>query len=464
MKTICITSFHPLISRNILSTPVLEKLTGDADTRVLLLVPDYKRAFFEGQFGRHKVEVLGVSFRPSAADVLLLNLALAALDTRSMAIRRYWEFLGRRAYFGLVVKTVLARLMAGRAWAMSLVRRLDAMFGSRSGFPEVFRERRPDLVFATDIHHEADLAGLRAARDLGIASVGMTRSWDNPTAKGLIRHLPDVLVVQNEIISGELRRLHRVPAGRIRVVGVPHYDRYLGYRPRPRTDFFHSIGLDPARRLILFAPIGLRHVRQNVTDRGVLDLILRARASGDLPPDLQVLVRLPPTIAVDLSGFVPPAWVKIEQPGTSFGAPAMKDSELDAEDDRHLMDSLAWSDVVITGPSTIAIDAAVFDRPIVLVDLQNAGRGYWGSIACWYDYDHFQPILASGGALLARDGGELVAAVGSALSHPATGSTGRARIAREQLWRLDGQSSQRLAALLLSLLPRGQTLRPHPTV
>lgn len=448
MRTIAITSFHPLISRNILATPLLEELTRDPEVRISLLVPEYKRAFFEREFGGPRVDICGVSFRPSAADIFMLDLALAALASRSMAIRRYWEFLGRRAYFGLALKTALAASMAGRAWAAGLVRWLDAAVGSRSGFRDVLGERRPDLVFATDVQHETDLACLRAARDLGIASVGMTRSWDNPTSKGLLRHLPDTLVAQNGIIASELTRLHRVPPERIRVVGVPHYDRYLGYRPRPRTEFFRSVGFDPAGRLLLFTPIGLRHVRENIADREILKLLVQARAAGELTPDLQVLVRLPPTIAVDLSGFAPPAWMKIEQPGIPFGAPALKDSELDAEDDRHLMDSLAWSNVVLTGPSSIVIDAAVFDRPTVLVDLENAGRGYWGSIACWYDYDHFQPILRAQGARRVASAGELITALASALAHPQAGRAGRARITREQLWRLDGQSSARLAVVL----------------
>lgn len=448
MKTIAITSFHPLISRNILLTSFLAELTRDPEIKILILAPGYKRAFFETTFGAPGCKIIGVDHQPSRADTLILDLALVALKTRSMAIRRYWEFKGHRNFVTLALKWGLAFIMSGRAWAGHLVRWLDRRFGSRGEFRNLLAGLKPDLVFATDIQHESDLACMRAARDLGIPILGMTRSWDNPTAKGLARIVPEMVAVQNELLRRELVGHHRFPAERIAVVGIPHYDRYPAYRARKRKEFFSAIGLNPQMPLILVAPIGDRHIRDNVTDRELLELLVRARSHGKLPPDIQMLVRLPPTIPVSLGDFRPPPWMVIERPGRQFASSAVKDSELDAEDETHLLDSLAWCELVITGPSTLAIDAAVFDKPIILVAFDNGGRGYWESIRAWYDYDHFGPILRSNGARLARDGPSCLAAASSYLDDPSAERAGRRRIVEEQCWRLDGGSSRRLARLI----------------
>ncbi len=451
MKTLFITSFHPLISRNILATPLLGKLAQDPELNIVLLVPDYKREFFQREFGAERVLVRGVRSRLPAADRFIRQLAIAALKTYSMAIRRRWELYPGRGCLVFAAKSALAWLMAGRTWGRRLVRWLDRRFGSRGEFGTLFDRYRPQLVFATDLVHETDLACIRAGRDRGVPVIAMSRSWDNLTGKGLLRAPPDIFVVQNEILKRELERYHGVRPEHIRVVGIPHYDHYMSHRPGVRQEFFANIGLDPGKRLILFAPIGDRHIRENVTDRAVLDMLVRARQAGELPPDVQVLVRLPPTIPVTLGNFQPPPWIKIERPGTQFGG-SVKESELDREDDRHLIESLMQSELLITGPSTIAIDAAIFDKPIILIAFDNGGRGYWQSIRCWYDYEHFRPIVESGGTRYAPDESSCLEAIRFYLEHPEADRTGRMRIVREQLWRRDGQSTERLATLLASML------------
>lgn len=67
-----------------------------------------------------------------------------------------------------------------------------------------------------------------------------------------------------------------------------------------------------------------------------------------------------PAVVERAGGFVPPAWMKIERPGVTFRPGAVKEAELSPDDDKRLADSLASSDILITGPSTMAIDAARF--------------------------------------------------------------------------------------------------------
>lgn len=452
MKTIFVTSFHPLISRNILGTPLLASLTSAPDVAIVLLVPDYKQAYFQHEFAGPKITVVGIQSELAGFDRISRQLSLLVQKTQSMKIRRRWEILPRRFTMSYGVKVAAAWLFGGRVWAMRIARWLDCTFGARGNFAEVFEKYNPALLFATDIIHDTDIECMRNAHDRGVPTIGMARSWDNLTGKGLLRFLPETIVVANEIMKGELIRYHAVPAERIRVTGIPHYDAYLNPPPFSRDAFMRQIGFDPKNKLILFAPIGNRHIKENVTDEAIMRMLVRAREEGKFPADASVLVRCPPTIDVSFGSFTPPPWIKIEQPGRQFGGGTIKDAELDPEDDRHLIESLRACDLLLTGPSTIAVDAAVFDKPIVLISFDNGGRGYWRSIRAWYDYDHYQAIVKSGGAKKVEDEAECIHWIREYLAHPETDQAGRRRIAEEQCYKLDGKSTERLLAVLEAAL------------
>lgn len=452
MRTIFLTSFHILISRNILAAPVFRDLADAPGIAIVLFVPAGKERSFAERFSRGNVKVVGVSRALSRRDLLLRLFAIAALRSRTNAIKRRAEYAATGDALRFAAKTALAWLAAGRTWSRWLLRRCDRLLLDDDVFRPYFEEHRPAFVFSTDVQNEADLALLRGARLRGIPSVGMVRSWDNLTAKGLLRVVPDVLVVANEIVRGEALRLNNVAADRIRVIGVPHYDAYGAAHVTSREAFCRARGLEPQKPIIFVAPIGNRYVCEfraacvNRTDRFILETLVVAREDGRLPRNLQFLVRLPPADAVDLPGFALPPGVVIEQPGS--GGTSAKERELSPEDDVSLRDSLAHAALVVSGPSTVVIDAALFDRPIVIPDFDAAPRPYAESIRRFYDYDHFRLIMAAGGAADCRDPDSFVAAIAAALADARLGRPGRERIVREQCWRRDGRASERLLAIL----------------
>ncbi len=458
MKTLFITSFHVLISRNILSTDAFQGLARDPEIRIVLFVPRKKLEYFSRAFGRPNVIVEGVDTKLRKPDLILRKLSLAALTSRTVWIKHRAEFAATLRRGRYLVKLGLERLLAGRSFARWALRVLDRFLAPHSSFDAYLERYRPSLVFSTDIQNEFDLALARGSCHHGIPVVGMVRSWDNLTAKGVLRLIPDVLAVNTEIVKAEAMRFNAVPAAKIRVVGIPHYDGYESAPPTPRENFFRSIGLDPQKRLVLVAPIGDRYICEfrkncrNDADRYILETLIAAPARGELPQDLQLLVRLPPADVVNLDGFRPPSNMVIEQPGVGDPAGHIKEQELSPEDDRHLRDSLTHADLVITGPSTMAIDAALFDKPIVIPNFEPVERPYFASLSRFYDYDHFRPIIESGGARVARSPDELVTAVRAYLKDPGADRARRKRIVEEQVWRTDGKSSERLLQVLYEYL------------
>ncbi|TSC78286.1 MAG: hypothetical protein G01um101433_320 [Parcubacteria group bacterium Gr01-1014_33] len=437
-KTIFITSFHPLILRNIFSTELLEILRARG-VRPIALVPGDKQKFFQDEL-KGCVQTEGVKERLEWRDFWLRTLALASINTRSLDIKWRTELKWSSAFF--------LSFIFSMSFGQRVVRTLSSLLVPRFPFSELLARYSPGLVFSTDIQNEYDVRMCHAARDLGILVIGMVRSWDTLTTKGLLQIIPDILIVQNEIQAKEAVTLHHIPEERVHIVGIPHYDRYQKESRAARESFFSRIGGDSQRPLILFAPVGDRYLSSNTVDRDVLQIL-----DQTLPPQYQILVRYPPDDHVSfLQGkyrqnegrilFDKPRG-RQEQAGTN--------EELTRDNDMHLADTLHWSDLVVCGPSTICIDAAFFDTPVILVGFDGyEERPYFESIRRYFDYNHWQPILESGGVKLARGADECASHVKKYLNDPTCDFAGRERIVREQAYRRDGMATERLARILLS--------------
>ena len=86
-KTIFITSFHVLVSRNILASPFFDLLKKDG-WKIVVVMPEKKREYFEREFGGENVFIEGVKNTLGRADDFFKDIALAAIRTLSLAEMR----------------------------------------------------------------------------------------------------------------------------------------------------------------------------------------------------------------------------------------------------------------------------------------------------------------------------------------------------------------------------------------
>ena len=291
-----------------------------------------------------------------------------------------------------------------------------------------------------------DLRLVHASRDAGVPVVGMVRSWDNPTAKGLLRVLPDTILVHNEAVKGELTRFHGVPAEKIKTVGVPHYDRYFTHEAVDVAGFKKRLGLNSEKKLVLYAPVGDRYLSDNTVDRDIVSILDKL-----LPPNYEILVRLPPTDSVRDLPVGRRGRITVERPGGGFGV--LKATELSGGDDERLIETLQTVDMVVTGPTTMCIDASIFDKPVILVGFDGyKTRSYYESVRRYFDYDHWRPVIESGGAPLALTLGEFGELISQYLADPSRDSDGRRQIVSAEAAYTDGRSSERMVKTLVSFI------------
>jgi hypothetical protein len=112
----------------------------------------------------------------------------------------------------------------------------------------------------------------------------------------------------------------------------------------------------------------------------------------------------------------------------------------------HIAQLLDASAVTINVASSISIDAAIFDSPIVNLRFDaEPGRPYLKSVRRQYDTDHYKQVLATGAVRLADSPEQLIDEVNRYLTDPSHERTERAGLIRTLCYRADGQAGARVA-------------------
>ena len=141
--------------------------------------------------------------------------------------------------------------------AIAVARFLERLLPVNQSMRGFLNELRPDLVVVSPLviiggSGVQETEVIKAGRALGIPTAVGVASWDHLTSKGLIRLVPDAVLVWNDIQADEAERLHRIPRDRIVVTGAQSFDRWFD-RPRPDAidAFLRNLGIDGNRRVLL---------------------------------------------------------------------------------------------------------------------------------------------------------------------------------------------------------------------
>ena len=107
---------------------------------------------------------------------------------------------------------------------------------------------------------------------------------------------------------------------------------------------------------------------------------------------------------------------------------------------------------MINTASTISIEAAALDKPIINLAFDMKKVNYWASTKRFYDFEHYQPVISSGAVKLARSREELLEMTLHYLDKPHLEKDERAKLRDMMCYKLDGLSAQRVAEHVLSLI------------
>lgn len=444
MKTVFVTSFHPHISRNILGTEFLEIFKKTQDLRVVILAPFYKKDYFNKNFAGGNISVEGAPMYQASKirrGLLFKKLGVFLFGSGTSRLKTKYKYYNDKKFFYFASAMALG-FLGGLPGVRRVVRFLDQKFSPKGFFKELIFRYKPDAIFSTDPQNENDVSLMHDAHDANVPVLAMLRSWDNTTQR-ILRVLPDRLLVGSSELKKEVWAMYKYPENKISVTGNPHYDRYKK-APNSKEEFFREFGLNPQKKLITFAPIGDHLLTLNDIDQHVMEIL------GTLS-DVQILVRFPPDEGVRLVNFEKPKNMFFDRPGQKFADSEMGDREIRREDDDKLINELRYSNLVITGPTSISLDAAFVGTPAITANIPPTPRHLFDG-AYTFECDHIKKLFKTGGVRHAESKEDLLKFIGEYLKDPNKDSAGRAKICSMWFSHADGRAGERVAKEILDFI------------
>ena len=312
----------------------------------------------------------------------------------------------------------------------------------------VFDRYRPTLlIVATPGLGFPEIPLIRTAARRRVPTLAIDLSWDNLTNKLFPIRKVDRLVVWNSTMRREAHELHGYEPETIDVAGAPQFDRYFNGEPRSsRAEFCRRVGLDPSRRIVTLTTIPTDSFPRHDL---VVDALLEAMRGGAIAEPCDILVRVHPREDVRrYDRFMGVPHLAVEKPfRTTVASPDGHGVDVTSDNTGHLADTMHHSDVVLNVASTIAIEAAIFDTPVVNIafDPESIERPFLQSPLRYYSYTHYARIVRAGAARLASSAKEMIDLVNAYLADRSLDASGRRRVVQEQCEFTDGRSAERVA-------------------
>jgi hypothetical protein len=322
-------------------------------------------------------------------------------------------------------------------------------------YREILKEFKPSMVvFSTPGQKPDDLPLLYETLRKNIKSISPVYSWDNLTAKGPFIFNVDRLIVWNDIMKDEAIEFHQYKPQDVVVAGVPVFDRYaaiLKESGHEKQEFFESLHLNKDLPLITIATIPVIYFGK--CHFTLAEKILSFIAAGELP-ECNILIRPHPLDGTDYSTLRKNKNVIVDYYGSAPDKNSLS-TWIPREDNiSHLARTMKYSDIVINIASTITIDAACFDTPVINIayDMKANESDYMGSIARYYKYTHYSHVVKADAADLVHNDAALLMSLKAYLENPVLKSAERKKLVEQQTGTLDGFAYKRVADAIITYL------------
>jgi hypothetical protein len=328
-------------------------------------------------------------------------------------------------------------------------------------YDDLFEKYQPDLVIASTPGWRWDRYLLREAAARSIDTAAVIVGWDNPSSYRLPGAPVKWINCWSEIQKHELVLGSDWSPEQVHIGGIPTYDGYFCKEwLMPREEYYALHGLDPRRKLLSFA-CSFVTFSPNYANIAALAELVNNEA---LVEPCQLLIRLHP------NHFMPGSLYEGEakrvrelirgMPHVHLVEPVPLGGQLghySGEDMPEKASMMAYSDVFLTVYSTMVVETAIHDRPIISVCIDVPGG--WNTpgkfslslteIGEWPTHQRFR---AAGAGQVVFDQAGLKTALDRALSDPAAEREIRRKFIQDECTFMDGSAGKRTGEYLVSLV------------
>lgn len=274
-------------------------------------------------------------------------------------------------------------LRSSSAARKSLVRMQTRFTPDPGLYTDLFEKYQPELVIASTAGWRLDRYLLREAARMGVPTLAAIVGWDNPSSYAIPGAPMDYATCWSELQKDELVYGSDWSPGRVHVGGIPSYDGYFRKTwVMSKDEYFELHGLDPQRKLISYA-CSFVHFAPNYPN---VEALARLVSSDALAEPSQLLVRLHPSHFQDKPEIFAEERKKIhalevQYPQVHVVRPVALGGSLgyySGEDMDEKSSMMAHSDVFVTVYSTMVVESAVHDTPIVAAVIDMPGG--WNTV------------------------------------------------------------------------------------
>ncbi len=353
-------------------------------------------------------------------------------------------------------------LRSSSAARKALVRMQTRFTPSPGLYTDLFEKYQPDLVIASTAGWRLDRYLLREAARKGVPTMAAIIGWDNPSSYAIPGAPLDYATCWSDLQKDELVYGSDWSPERVHVGGIPSYDGY--FRKTwlvPRDEYFKQHGLDPQRKLISYA-CSFVHFAPNYPN---VEALARLVSSDGLAEPSQLLIRLHPSHFQDRPKIFAEEREQIralekQYPQVHVVRPVALGGSLGyygGEDMDEKSSMMAHSDVFVTVYSTMVVETAVHDTPIVAAVIDTPGG--WNvpgkyslslkAIGNWPTHQRFREAKAG---RVAKDEDQLRDILNAYLKDPSLDAAERRRFVEQEISFTDGTSGRRTAEFILKIL------------
>jgi hypothetical protein len=326
-------------------------------------------------------------------------------------------------------------------------------------FTDLLDKYKPDLVISSTAGWRLDRYLLREAKKRKIRTAMTVVGWDNPSAHGLPGADVEFANVWSGIHVWELSDGLDWPKEKLHIGGMPLYDGYINQTWLiPRDEYFKMHGLDPDKKLIAYAATALS-ISPNLH---IVEELTRIITENRLSVPAQLLIRLHPNHFKSQKHYREEREKIYEVtrncPDVHVVAPKALAGGLprySGEDFPEKASMLAHCDVLVTIYSTMVVEAALYDKPLISVCIDSPTgwpENFWiplHEVPSWPTASRVNKLSAGMNAFTSA---ELIIALDAYLSDPSLHRENRQKFVEQEITFLHGEATGETAKYLLKLL------------
>ncbi len=377
-------------------------------------------------------------------------------------IREVWAENGWKFRLGIWFPSALMILLLRNfSWARKLLVRIQNRFTPEI-YSDLFDKYQPDLVIASTPGWRMDRYLLRESARRGIPNMTVIVGWDNSSSYNVPGADVQWATCWSQLQKDELVYGSDWKPEQVNIGGIPSYDGYFRKQwLMPRDEYFKLHKLDPNRKLISYAS-SFVHFAPNFPN---IEALAKLVSSDSLAEPSQLLIRLHPSHfqdkpkifaeerqrVFDLEKKYP--HVHVVQPVALGGSLGYYGGE-DMDEKSSMM---AYSDVLVTVYSTMLVETAVHDTPMIAATIDVPGgwnkKGKFSlslkEIGDWPTHKRFREAKAGRAA---NNAAELRDALNMYLKDRTIDSAERRKFVEDEISFTDASSGKRTAEFILKVL------------